>query len=167
MICPRRGAKRSRRGRRLDSLARQIRRRKPARKKADRGAFQITLDAGYLSRKTKGGARFEAQGAIEQSRRVQESIAMNAAKARKLGAFKARNHPEDFSLRAIFQLCLEAHHIEERAKGVVLPQLHDRVRTFLAMRICQAYRFHGTKPQGFAAALSHDFDRQAGFKIGR
>ena len=52
---------------------------------------------------------------------------MDAAEPREFGALEAGNHAEDAGLFAIFQLGLEADHVEERAERVVLPQLHDGV----------------------------------------
>ena len=52
---------------------------------------------------------------------------MEAAEARELGVLQPGNHPEDRGLLAVFQLGLEADHVEQRAERVVLAQLHDRV----------------------------------------
>ena len=71
-------------------------------------------------------------------------------------------------LLAVFQLGLEADHVEQRAELVVLAQLHHGIRLGVRpMRIGQAERFHRPMAQRLAAALGHHFDRQAAVEIGR
>ncbi len=68
----------------------------------------------------------------------------------------------------MLQLGLEADHVEQRAELVVLAQLHDGIGLLARLaRIGQAERLHRAVTQGFAAALGHDFDRQAAVEIGR
>ena len=70
-------------------------------------------------------------------------------------------------LLAIFQLGLEADHVEQRAERVVLAQLHDGVGPLAGARIGQADRLHRPEAQGLAPALGHHLDRQAALEIGR
>ena len=53
---------------------------------------------------------------------------MQAAEAREFGILQARNGAENPHLFAVFELGLEAHHVEQRAKFVVLAQLDHGVR---------------------------------------
>ncbi len=52
---------------------------------------------------------------------------MNAAEPRELGALRDRDGAEDADLFGVFQLGLEADHVEQRAELVVLAQLHDGI----------------------------------------
>ena len=75
---------------------------------------------------------------------------------------------EDAHLLAVFQLGLEADHVEERAERVVLAQLHDRIGLRRRpVRIGQAERLHRPVAQRLAPALGHHLDRQAAVEIGR
>ena len=68
----------------------------------------------------------------------------------------------------MLQLRLEADHVVERAKRIVLPKLHDRVGLDgRVVRVGQAHRLHRPVPQRLRAALGHDLDRQAAVEIGR
>ncbi|MCY1240280.1 hypothetical protein D9M72_531180 [compost metagenome] len=70
---------------------------------------------------------------------------MQAAEACKFGILQARDHPEDFRLGAVFQLRLKADHIVERAKRVVLAQLHDGIGLDRrVMGVGEAHRLHGS-----------------------
>ena len=70
-------------------------------------------------------------------------------------------------LLAVFELGLEADHVEQRAEPIVLPQLHDRVRLLRRLvRIGQPDRLHRPVAQRLATALRHHLDRQAAVEIG-
>ena len=72
---------------------------------------------------------------------------MQAAEPGELGLLQPRNGAEDTLLRAILQLGLESDHVIERAKLVVLAQLHDGVRLYgRVMRIGEPNRFHRSVP---------------------
>ena len=93
---------------------------------------------------------------------------MKAAEPGELGLIEARDRPEDLYLFGMFQLGLEADHVEQAAELVVLAQLHDRVGFDPGLvRICQAERLHRAVAQRLAAALGHHFDRQAAVEVWR
>ena len=93
---------------------------------------------------------------------------MDAAQPRELGLLEAGDHAEDFRLRAMLQLGLEAYHVPQRREGIVLAQLHHGVRFHgRVVRIGQAHRLHRAKAQRLAPALGHHFDGKAAFEIGR
>ena len=84
---------------------------------------------------------------------------MQTAKSREFRVLKARNRAEQFNLCTVLQLGLEADHVPQRAKFVVLPQLHHGIgpsalREFgrHVMRIVQPHWLHRAKTQGFDAA---------------
>jgi hypothetical protein len=75
---------------------------------------------------------------------------------------------ENAHLLAMFHLGLESDHVEQRAELVVLTQLHDGIGFFRRLvRIGEAERLERSMPQGFAAALGHDLDRQTTIEIRR
>ena len=93
---------------------------------------------------------------------------MQSAETREFGVLQARNGAEHAHLLAVFELGLEADHVEQGAKLVVLTQLDHGVRLFTrTVRIGEAERLHRPMPQCFGAALGHDLDRQAAVEIGR
>ena len=93
---------------------------------------------------------------------------MHAAEPGELRLFQPRNHAEDAALLAIFELGLEADNVEQRAERIVLPELDDGIGLDLRiMRVGEPERLHRPVAQGLAAALGHDFDRQAAVEIGR
>ncbi len=93
---------------------------------------------------------------------------MEPAEPRELGVGEARDHAEDARLLAVLQLGLKTDHVEQRAELVVLAQLHDGIGLLARLaRIGQAERLHRAVTQRLAAALGHDFDRQAAVEIGR
>jgi len=52
---------------------------------------------------------------------------VQAAEAGELGVLQAGDHAEDLGLGAVLKLGLEADHVEQGAKGIVLTQLDDGV----------------------------------------
>src|SRR4029079_6243343 len=89
--------------------------------------FHITFAAGDLARETDMGARLQSQRLVEKRGRVQKRVAVEAAKPRKLGLLQARDGAKGARLLAVFHLGLEADHVEERAKRIILPELDDRI----------------------------------------
>ncbi len=67
----------------------------------------------------------------------------------------------------MLQLRLEADHVPQRAKRVVLAKLDDRVRPAAGPRIIEANGLHRTEAQRVAAAVRHHLDRQAAIEVGR
>ncbi len=93
---------------------------------------------------------------------------MQPTKTCELCILKAGDHLEDTGLRAVFQLRLETDHIVERAKRIILTQLHDRIGFHCrVMLIGKAHWLHRPMAQCFGAAFGHDFNRQAAVEIGR
>ncbi|OIQ66494.1 hypothetical protein GALL_519340 [mine drainage metagenome] len=154
-----------RRGKRLDT---HLCHREAARKQAHSSAFDIALDPGDLPGKANIGARFQPQLVVEQSRRIQERVAMDAAKAGKTGVLQSRNHLENRGLRTILHLGLEADDIVKRPQRIVAAQLHHGVGLYLRiMGVGQADRLHRAKAQRLAPPIRHHLDRQAAIKIAR
>ena len=136
--------------------------------KPDRRGFHIAFAAGDLPGKAQARHRREPKTRIEQLRRVEEGVAVQAAQARELGLLEPRDHAEDAALFAVLQLGLEAHHVPQRAQRIVLAQLHHRVGAHARrMRVRQADRLHRPEAQRVGTACRHHFDRQAALEIGR
>ena len=160
-------AERGRRRRRGDVVAEPRRRREAAGQQADRGALDITFDAGDLPGEAQPRHRLEPQHAVEQARAVEEGVAVQPAEPGELGALQPGDHAEDARLLAVPQLRLEADHVVERAERIVLAQLHDGMRPLSGARVAQADRLHRPQAQRVRAARRHDLDRQAALEIRR
>ena len=68
---------------------------------------------------------------------------MQTAKPGELGLPEAGDGAEDAHLLAVLQLGLKSDHVPQRAKRIVLPQLHDGMGLHAgAVRIGEADRLH-------------------------
>src|SRR5262245_167185 len=145
-----------------------FRRRGLSGEEANGGAFHVAFAARDLAREPQPRGDPQAQAGVEKLGRIQEGVAVQSAEAGKLRLLEARNGAQDAHLFTVLELGLEANHVPQRAKTIVLAQLHDGVGTFAAaMGVGEADGFHGAKTQGVAAALGHHLDRQAALKVGR
>jgi len=125
------------------------------------GALDIAFDPGHLAREAQARGDLHPQGPVQQARAVDEGVAVQPAQPGELGVGEARDHPEHLGLGPVFQLGLEAHHVPQRAQGVVLAQLDDGVGLDQRVaRIGQDHRLHGSVAEGLAAAPGHYLDRQ-------
>src|SRR3546814_18526152 len=95
---------------------------------ADGGRFHIALDAGDLAGEAQARQRLQAQPGVEQARRIDEGVAMQAAEARELGVFQAGNGAADAGLLAVLQLGLEADDVVERAERIEIGRASCRER---------------------------------------
>ena len=139
-----------------------------ARQQADGGALHVALAAGDLAGEAQPGLGAQAQLAVEQLRRIEEGVAVQAAQPRELGVLQAGDHAQDAGLLAVLELGLEAHHVPQRAQRIVLAQLHHGVRTLaVPVGVGQADGLHRPEAQGVAAALGHHLDGQAAVEVGR
>ena len=76
--------------------------------------------------------------------------------AKKLRVFQGRDHGEHPPLLRPFQVCLEAHQVVDAALGVVLAQLHHRVRRLARFGIPEALGLQGPVAQGVLPPPGHD-----------
>ena len=135
---------------------------------ADAGGFHIAFAARHLAGEAQPRLRAQPQLAVEQLRRIQEGVAMQAAEPGEFGVLQPGNGAEDALLRAVLQLGLEADDVVERAELVVLAQLHDGIGFHRRIvRVGEPDRLHRAVAQRLAAALGHHLDRQAAVEIGR
>ncbi len=149
-------------------LAAPLGRRHAARHQAHGRALDVALAAGDLPGEAQPRHGLQPQPRVEQPRRVDEGVAVQAAEPRELGPLQPRDGAEHLDLGAVLQLRLEAHHVVERAERVVLAELDDAVGLDERIaRVGQPDRLHRPVPQRFAAALGHDLDGQAAVEIGR
>src|SRR6185437_1842829 len=110
---------------------------------ADRSALDIALAARDLSGESEAGRGLEAKTRVEQARRVEIGVAVDTAEPGEFGLLQPRNHTENTPLLAVFELGLEADHVEQRAERVVLPELDDGVGLDLRiMRVGESERLH-------------------------
>ena len=94
---------------------------------ADRGGLDIALAAGDLAGEAQARHRLQAQRAVEQLRRIEEGVAVQAAEPGELRVLEAGDHAEDVGLDGVAQPRLEADHVVERAERVVLAELDDGI----------------------------------------
>src|SRR5262249_57452020 len=128
----------------------------------------IALGPGDLSGEGQARITFEPQRAVEELGRVDERVAVQTTQTRELGVLQSGNGAEDAHLLAMLELGLEAHHVEQRAEPVVLPQLYYRIRLARSrMRVGQSERLHRAVPQRLRSTFRHDFNRQTTVNIGR
>ena len=99
-------------GGRRGSLAEPLRRGEAAGKQPDRRRFHVAFAAGDLSGKAQPRHRLEPQRLVEQLRRIEEGIAVQAAEPGEFGVGEARDGAEDAGLLAVLQLGLEPDHVE-------------------------------------------------------
>ena len=133
------------RGRRRgkEPLARSLGRCEAAGKKTDGCRLDVTLATGDLAGEAQPRLDTQSQRGIKELRRIDEGVAVKAAKTRELGCFKRGNGAKDADLLAVLELRLEAHHVEQGAEPVVLAKLDDRIGLPSArVRIGQSERFH-------------------------
>ena len=155
-------------GRRRGQVATQrLRGGEAAGQQAHGGAFDIALHTCHLTRETQAWHGLQPQLFVQKLGTVQIGVAVQTAQARELGVLQAGDHAEDLGLRPVLQLGLEADHVEQGSKRIVLAQLDDGVGLDQRIaRIGQADRLHRAVPQGLATTLCHDLDRQAAIEIG-
>jgi hypothetical protein len=162
------GSQRRRLRRRCEFRAQLLGGRETSCEQADGGAFHITFATGDLAGKAQARLCFEAQAGIQQPRRVEIGVAMQAAKAGEFGALQSRNHAEYSALFAVAQLGLEPDHVEQRTELVVLPKLNHRIGLFVrSMRIGKTDRLHRPETQRLPSAFRHHFNGQTAVEIGR
>ncbi len=166
MWCQQRAQRRfdRRRGRRR--LAGELGGGEAAREQTDRGALDIAFAAGDLAGEADVRARLEPERRVEQLGRLDEGVAVQAAEPRELGIFQPGDGAEQLDLLGIFELGLEADDVPQRAAGIVLAELDDRIGPAPGARIVEADALHRAEAQGVDAALGHHFDRHAAFEIG-
>ena len=157
------GGRRRQRG----NLAEPFRRGEASGEEPNRRGLDVAFASGDLPGKTQPRHCLEPKRRIEQLRRIEKRVAVQAAEPRELRAGKARDGAEYPDLIAVLQFGLEAHHVEQGAELVVLPQLHDRVGLLRGlMRIGETERLH--RPEGqhaLQAAVGHHLDGQAALEV--
>ena len=133
---------------------------------AHRRALDVALDAGDLAGEAQPRVGAQPHAAVEQPRRVQEGVAVDAAEPGEGGVLEAGDRPEHLGLRAVLHLGLEADEVVERAERVVAAELDDGVGLHVGrVRVGQADRLQRAEAQGLAAALGHHLDRQAALEV--
>src|SRR6185437_1666265 len=89
--------------RRRERLTQNLGRRQPSDDEADRRALDIALAAGNLSGEADLRPCFQPQALIEQARRIEESVVVQAAEPREFRLPEARDHAQDARLLAVFE----------------------------------------------------------------
>ena len=125
------------------------------------GGLDITLNAGHLSGKADARLAFQRVGRVEQTRRVEERVAVHHAVAHELRVPERRDHGEHALLLAELEVGLAADQIVQRAVRVVAAQLEDRIGVFSGLGVGQADRLEDAEAQRIIAAARVDLDGHA------
>ena len=161
-------ADRGRRRRRRELRAEPLGGCEAAGDQADRRALDIAFAAGDLAGEAQARPAFSRRRPSSSRGELRKVLRCRPPSRANSALLEAGDQAEHARLLAIFQLGLEADHVEKRAERIVLPQLHDGVGLHARrMRVGEADRLHRTVAQGLAAALGHHLDRQAAVEIGR
>src|SRR3546814_9679935 len=117
--------------------------------KADRGAFDIAFTAGDLAREADMRRRFQAELPVEQFRRADEAVAVEAAQPRELGLLQAGDGAEHADLFGMLELGLEADHVPQRADRIVLTELDNGPGPAAGARLVKSGTIPPAKPPRF------------------
>ncbi len=80
---------------------------------------------------------------------------------------KRRDGAENPRLFAVLELGLEADHVPKRSEGIVLTELHYRIRAPAGLGIAQSHGLHRPEAQRILASRRHHLDGEAALEIGR
>ena len=89
---------------------------------------------------------------------------MHHTVADKLRIMQRRNHGEHPFLLPEFQVGLEANQIKHALGGIVLPQLHHRIRLPPGFGVRQTHRLHGAVAQRIQSPARHHLHGHTAFK---
>ena len=131
------------------------------RKQARSDSLDIAFRAADLPGKADLRAR-DAEGTVEDLRRVDERISVHDAVAEELCLLKSWNQAEHPLLLGPGKVRLEAHQIVGSASLVLGSQLHGRPGTSAGTWILEADWLQGTEAQGIDTCACHFLDRLAG-----
>ena len=120
--------------------------------RAASGRFDVAFGAGDLSREVQARPRTQLQLRVEQTRRVDERVAVHHAQPQPLRVREPGQLAERLFLRRPRQPRLKADQVEALPSTFFVAQLHDRVGRFAGARIAQADRFERTEAQRVLAA---------------
>ena len=83
---------------------------------------------------------------------------MQAAEAQEYRLLQPGNHPENALLLFPFQLGLESHQVESRARLILMAQLNDCIRGSTGARVFESHRLQWPIGQRFSPPFSHLLD---------
>src|ERR1700716_3924913 len=115
--------------------------------KARRDGFDVTFDTGDLPGEQGIRMTPQLQSRREQRRRVDVCVAVDLAKAHKLGVLEAWNQPQNPRLLGESQVVLEADQVVAIGSQVLLPKLHDSIRSAAGSRIVEPHWLHRSEAQ--------------------
>ena len=125
------------------------------------GGFDVALHPGDLTGQKEVRVVQEIEVGRQQTRRVDEGVAVDGAQAHELGVLQARDEAEDPLLLPVLQLGLKAHQVVERAFPVFGPQLHHRKGLAAGVGVDQPHGLHGAEQSvGYPRAAMISTGRQ-------
>src|SRR5690606_13457190 len=108
----------------------------------------------------------ETQRLVEELRRIDEGVAVEAAEPREFGMLEGGNGAEQPDLLGMLELGLEPDHVPQGAERIVLAELDDCMGPAPCARIVEADRLHRAVTQRILAPFRHHLDRHAALEIG-
>ena len=127
-------------------------------------AFHIAFHPAQLPGKEQIVAQDTLIGRLQHLGRAKVRVAVHHPVTDDAALLQPGDHRQQALLLSPFQMRLEADDIIQRIYGIVLAQLHDRIRT-AAIRALQPHRLHRPKQQRLASAARHLLHRHASFEI--
>ena len=129
------------------------------------GGFHIALHPGDLPRQKEVGEVNEIEVRRQETRGMDEGVAVDGAQAHELGLLQPRDEPEDPLLLAVFQLGLKAHQVVERAFPVFGPELDHRKGLAAGVGVGQAHGLHGAEQERTKSPGRHDFHGETALEV--
>src|SRR5687768_13880124 len=96
--------------------------------------------------------------------RSYKCVPMHLPITQELRILQAGDESQDALLFRKLEVGLETNQIIKATCQVILPQLHDSIRTFTCARISQTNRAHGAKRQRIHSTVGNNLDRQTTFE---
>ena len=118
-------------------------------------AFNISFHTGNLAGEEAVFPADHLEGSIQETRAVEECVAVHDAVTRKFRMLQTGNQSEHALLLSEFQAGLKTDKIVHCVGSVILAKLDNRKRFFSGPRIGKAYRFHRTEGGDHKPAFGH------------
>ena len=129
------------------------------------GGFHVALHPGDLPRQKDLGVVQKIEVGRQNTRRVDEGVAVDGAQAHELGLLQARDQAKDPLLGPVLQLGLKAHQVVKRPFPVFGPKLDHRKGLAAGFRVHQAHGLHGAEQERLISPGRHNFHGQAALEV--
>ena len=124
----------------------------------------VALHAGDLPGKEQVLPAAGLQGRAQVGGRENEGVAVHLSIAGELRLLQPGDHPQNAPLLRESQVGLETHQVVERARQVILAQLHHRVRAASRAGVAQPHGAQRAVSQRVPSPAGENLHRQAALK---